>query len=352
MTEVGLFKTEITNDIPAKTLRMMHETMVRIRKFEEVVGELVSKNEIICPCHLYIGEEAVATGVCAALRKDDYVFSTHRSHGHYIAKGGDIKALMAELYCRATGCSKGRGGSMHLASPDVGLPGSSAIVAGTIPLAVGAALAFSLQKSDNVSVAFFGDGAANEGTFYESLNFASLMKLPVIFVCENNFYSTHMQVSACLADTDIYKKAEAFKMPGVRVDGNNIAEVFKVAKSAVEDARSGKGPTLIEGMTYRWRGHVGPSSDLDQGLRSKKELEYWMNRCPIKALEEFLLEHDFISEVEKNNICESIEKEIDEALVFAKESPYPDPDDKSFSDVFKTKPFSFRKRKAFTEKKR
>jgi len=144
LTEPGLFKAEITNDIPAKTLRMMYETMQRIRKFEERVAELVSKNEIICPCHLYIGEEAVATGVCAALRKDDYVFSTHRSHGHYIAKGGDIKALMAELYCRATGCSKGRGGSMHLASPDVGLPGSSAIVAGTIPLAVGAALAFSL----------------------------------------------------------------------------------------------------------------------------------------------------------------------------------------------------------------
>ena len=336
MTETGLFKAEITNDIPAKTLRMMYETMQRIRKFEERVAELVSKNEIICPCHLYIGEEAVATGVCAALRKDDYVFSTHRSHGHYIAKGGDIKALMAELYCRATGCSKGRGGSMHLASPDVGLPGSSAIVAGTIPLAVGAGLAFSLQKRNSVSVAFFGDGAANEGTFYESLNFAALKKLPVIFICENNFYSTHMHISACLADTDIHKKAEAFKMPGVRVDGNSIMEVFKVAKSAVEDARSGKGPALIECMTYRWRGHVGPSYDLDQGLRSKEELDYWMNRCPIKALEKFLLKQEFISESEKNKIYESIEEEIEEALVFAKESPYPNPDkNKLISDVFK-----------------
>ena len=335
MTEVGLFKTEITNDIPAKTLQAMYRTMLRIRKFEERVAELVSKKEIICPCHLYIGEEAVATGVCAALRKDDYVFSTHRSHGHYIAKGGDIKALMAELYCRATGCSKGRGGSMHLASPDVGLPGSSAIVAGTIPLAVGAALVFSLQKRDSVSVAFFGDGAANEGTFYESLNFASLKKLPVIFVCENNFYSTHMPVSSCLADTDIYKKAEAFNMPGVRVDGNNIMEVFNVAKKAIEDARSGKGPTLIECMTYRWRGHVGPSYDLNKGLRSKEELEYWLNRCPIKMLEEFLLKHSIMLESEKLWIYATIEKEIEEALVFAKESPYPDPDDESFSDVFK-----------------
>ena len=192
-----------------------------------------------------------------------------------------------------------------------------------------------MQKRDNVSVAFFGDGAANEGTFYESLNFASLKKLPVIFVCENNFYSTHMPIAACLADTDIYKKAEAFNIPGVRVDGNNIVEIFKVAKKAVEDARSGKGPTLIECMTYRWRGHVGPSYDLNTGLRSKEELDYWMNRCPIKALEEFLLKHDFVSESEKRNIYESIEEEIEEALVFAKESPYPDPDEKSFSDVFK-----------------
>ena len=324
-------------DIPTETLPAMYMTMLKIRKFEERVAELVFKKEIICPCHLYIGEEAVATGVCAALRKDDYVFSTHRSHGHYIAKGGDIKALMAELYCRATGCSKGRGGSMHLASPNVGLPGSSAIVAGTIPLAVGAALAFSLQKRDSVSVAFFGDGAANEGTFYESLNFASLKKLPVIFVCENNFYSTHMHISACLADTDISKKAEAFKIPGIRVDGNNIMEVFNVAKKAIEDARSGKGPGLIECMTYRWRGHVGPSYDLEKGLRSKEELDYWMNRCPIKVFEEFLLEHDFISEPEKNKICESIEKEIEKALLFAKDSPspYPDPDDNGTLSVFK-----------------
>ena len=325
-----------TTNISPETLRMMHVTMLRIRKFEERVAELVSKNEIICPCHLYIGEEAVATGVCAALRKEDYVFSTHRSHGHYIAKGGDIKALMAELYCRATGCSKGRGGSMHLASPDVGLPGSSAIVAGTIPLAVGVALAFSLQKRDGVSVAFFGDGATNEGVFYESLNIAALRKLPVIFVCENNLYSTHLPISACLADTDICKKAEAFGVPAIRVDGNNIAEVFKVAAGAVEDARSGKGPTLIECMTYRWRGHVGPGYDLNKGIRSKEELDYWMNRCPIKLFEELLFKHGILSESEKNKIYENIEEEIEEALIFAKESPFPDPnEDKVLRDVFK-----------------
>ena len=315
---------QLATDVSSVILRAMYVTMLRIRKFEERVAELVSQEEIICPCHLYIGEEAVATGICSALRRDDYVFSTHRSHGHYIAKGGDMKALMAELYGKVTGCSRGRGGSMHLASPDMGLPGSSAIVAGTIPLAVGAALAFSIQKNDSVSVAFFGDGAVSEGVWYESLNFASLKKLPVIFVCENNLYSTHMPVAACLAKTNIYKKAEAFNMPGVRVDGNDVIEIFKAATRAIEDAQHGKGPTLIECMTYRWRGHVGPSDDLDKGLRSKEELDYWIKRCPIKIFEEFLFKQGISSESERIKIYAGIEKEIDEAVTFAKQSPYPD----------------------------
>ena len=326
--------TKTVIDISSVTLRAMYLTMLKIRKFEERVAELVSQKEIICPCHLYIGQEAVATGVCPALRRDDYVFSTHRSHGHYIAKGGDIKALMAELYGRVTGCSRGRGGSMHLASPDVGLFGSSAIVAGTIPLAVGAALASFMQKRDAVSVAFFGDGAVSEGVWYESLNFASLKKLPVIFICENNLYSTHMPISACLAETNIYKKAEAFNIPGIRVNGNDVIEVFKEASKAIEDARHGKGPTLIECLTYRWRGHVGPSDDLDKGLRSKEELDYWMNRCPIKMFEEFLFKQDILSESEKIRIHAGIEKEIEEAVVFAKESPYPAPGE-LLNNVFK-----------------
>lgn len=327
---------ETATDIAPITLRSLYTTMLKIRRFEERVAELLyPEPEIICPVHLYIGQEAVATGVCANLRKDDYVFSTHRSHGHYIAKGGDTKALMAELYGKVTGCSKGRGGSMHLASPDVGLPGSSAIVAGTMPLAVGAALAFSLRGQDTVSVVFFGDGAASEGVFYESLNFASLKKLPVIFICENNLYSTHMPISACLADTCIFKKAEAFNMPGIKVDGNNVFEVFRAAKRAIEDARRGNGPTLIECMTYRWRGHVGPNFDLDKGLRAKEELDSWMNRCPIKALEEFLIEHDILSEPEKVQIIEGIDKEIEETIIFAKESPYPD-ENTLLDNVFKT----------------
>lgn len=322
-------------DILPVTLRSMYITMLRIRKFEEKIAELLLHGEIKCPTHLYIGEEAVATGICANLRQEDYVFSTHRSHGHYIAKGGDIRALMAEMYGKVTGCSKGRGGSMHLASPDVGLPGSSAIVAGTVPLAVGAALAFSIQGQNTVSVAFFGDGAVGEGVWYESLNFASLKKLPVVLVCENNLYSTHMPISACLADANIYQKAEIFNMPGVRVDGNNVVEAFKAAERAIENARHGNGPTLIECMTYRWRGHVGPNYDLDKGLRSKEELDYWMNRCPIKALEKLLLNHSIISKSEKIQIHKSIDKEIEEALIFAKESPYPD-ESELLNNVFKT----------------
>jgi len=329
-------KLEAATDISPITLRSLYTTMLRLRRFEERVAELLgSKPEIICPVHLYTGQEAVAVGVCANLRRDDYVFSTHRSHGHYIAKDGDIKALMAELYGRVTGCSKGRGGSMHLASPNVGLPGSSAIVAGTVPLAVGTALASSLKGQDTVSVAFFGDGAVDEGVFYESLNFASLKKLPVIFVCENNLYSTHMPISACLADTRIYKKAEAFNMPDLQIGGNNVIEVFKAAKQAIEDARGGNGPTLIECVTYRWRGHVGPNYDLDKGLRSKEELDSWMNRCPIEALEGFLLERDILSEPEKIQIYEGIDKEIEESVTFARESPFPD-ENELLDNVFKT----------------
>lgn len=326
---------EAGREIPVATLRAIHLSMLKIRRFEERVADLILQGEIICPTHLYIGQEGVAAGVCANLLKKDFVFSTHRSHGHFIAKGGGLKLLMAELYGKKTGCSRGRGGSMHLALSDIGLPGSSAIVAGTIPLAVGAALAFSIHKRGNVSVALFGDGAAGEGVFYESLNFASLKRLPVVFVCENNLYSTHMPTSACLADTAIYKKAEVFEMPGVRIDGNNVIEVFGSARKAIEDARQGKGPTLLECLTYRWRGHVGPNFDVDKGLRSQEELEYWMNKCPVKALEKLLLDHDIISESERIRIYEQIGQEIEEAVVFARQSPYPDQGE-LLMNVFKT----------------
>jgi len=320
--------------IHKQTLISMYKTMSRIRMVEEEIGDLVAKGEIICPCHLYIGQEAVATGVCASLNKDDYVFSTHRSHGHYLAKGGSIKLMMAELYGRATGCSKGRGGSMHLATPEIGLPGSSAMVGGTIPLAVGSALASSMQGINRVSIAFFGDGAVNEGVFYESLNFASLKKLPVIFICENNFYSTHMHISAIQADTEIFKKAGVFKITGLRINGNDIVEVFRAAKKAIDNARKGGGPTLLECITYRWRGHVGTNWDLDKPIRPKEEVMWWVDNCPLKRLEKFLTGENILSKSQMNEIAKDIQEEIEDAVKFAKESPYPSQSE-ILNDVFK-----------------
>jgi acetoin:2,6-dichlorophenolindophenol oxidoreductase subunit alpha len=327
-------KSPVVKNIPDSTLRRIYLTMVRIRRLEERIADLVSGGDIACPCHLYIGQEAVAAGVGAALKKEDWVLSTHRSHGHYLAKGGDMKTLMAELYGKSSGCSHGRGGSMHLASPDNGLPGSSAIVAGTIPLAVGAALAFVIRKQNNVSVAFFGDGAFGEGVLYESLNFAALKKLPVVFVCENNFYSTHMPIAASLAETSIYKKAAMFAMPGVKVNGNDAAAVFTAASEAVTRARRGLGPTLIECRTYRWRGHVGPNYDIDKGLRSKEELERWMRRCPIKLLEKRLLSRGVITAAGKKRLDEAAGREVEEALSYARRCPYPAPEEIT-SHVFK-----------------
>ncbi len=321
----NFMKSELPADNPAVPLLSLYAAMLRIRKTEEKLAELLSKpSEIVCPVHLYIGQEAVAVGVCANLGNNDYVFSTHRSHGHYIAKGGDLRKLMAEIYGKAAGCSGGRGGSMHLAESDIGLLGSSAIVAGSIPLAAGTALASQIRRQSNVSVAFFGDGATNEGVFYETLNIAVLKKLPVIFVCENNLYSTHLPISRCLGDTDIQKKAEAFGMPAFKLDGNNVIEIYNVSARAIEKARNSGGPSFIECMTYRWLGHVGPNDDINQGLRSQAELDYWKSRCPIKYIESLLLSQNTITVAGLQETHDNISKEVDEALSYARESPYPD----------------------------
>jgi len=321
------------NQISKEILTKMYQTMLLIRRFEERVGDLILKGKIKTPCHLYIGQEAVAAGVCSALNKEDYIFGNHRSHGHYIAKGGSLKELMAEIFCKKTGCSRGKGGSMHIVAPEEGLLGTPPIVAASIPIAAGAALSFQIKKEKRVAVVFFGDGAANEGVFYETLNFASLKKLPVIFVCENNFYATHMPISKILADTNIARKAEGFNMPGIQIDGNNVIEVYETAKKAIENARQGKGPVLIECLTYRWRGHVGPDDNI-QGthtdIRPREELDFWKTKCPIKRLKRILK----ISTPQKQKILKRIKKEIEEAVNFAKESPYPEEED-LLKDIFK-----------------
>jgi pyruvate dehydrogenase E1 component alpha subunit len=301
----------------------LYTRMVRIRVFEERTAEILEKNpgEIVCPVHLYVGQEAVAVGVCAALNDGDVVYSNHRSHGHYLAKGGDMKELAAELYCRQSGCSGGKGGSMHLCSPEKGFPGSSAIVAGTISTAVGSALAFKTMGTNNVAGTFFGDGAVNEGGFYEALNLAALRKLPVIFVCENNGFSTHMPIRSCLANTDIIAKAEAMGVPARRIDGNDVVTVNREAAAVVEDIRGGGGPRFLECMTYRWRGHVGPKFDLDKGLRNREELESWMEKGPIRRMENRLK----LSADEKSSIWKKVNEEVEDALESAKKGPVAEP---------------------------
>ena len=309
-----------------KFLINLYKTMLKIRICEESLVEPILEGKIKTPCHLYTGEEAIATGICASLRKEDYIFGNHRSHGHYIAKGGDLKELIAEIYCKESGCSKGRGGSMHLIAPKVGFLGSAPIVAGTISLAVGASLASKIRGEDRVTVSFFGDGASGEGVLQESLNFASLKKLPIIFVCENNLYSTHMPIKECRPNPYIYKLALPFGIKSFRIDGNDVLKVYEVGKKSVELCRKGMGPIFIECITYRLRGHVGPDDNI-QGIhtdiRPKQEIEIWRKKDPIKRFEKFLLKNKVLSKKNMEKIRKDIEKEVVEAHFFAINSPYP-----------------------------
>jgi acetoin:2,6-dichlorophenolindophenol oxidoreductase subunit alpha len=303
-------------------LKAMYVSMLRIRRTEEWVADLVVKGEIRCPCHLCIGQEAVAVGVCAVLRREDYVFGAHRSHGHYLAKGGDLKEMVAELFGKITGCAKGRGGSMHLVAPEVGILGTVPIVAATIPMAVGTALASRLRKDDRISVSFFGDGAVDEGTFHESMNLAAARILPVVFVCENNLYSSHLHLLERRAQDNIVQSAEAHGMPGICIDGNDAVEVYRAASAAVARARRGEGPTLIECRTYRWRGHVGPSDDLHLPVRREDEAEGWRRKDPVLRLMLLLLAQGLPSD-EVDAIAAQVEQEVKAAVEFARQSPYP-----------------------------
>jgi pyruvate dehydrogenase E1 component alpha subunit len=303
-------------------MREIYWTMLRIRHVEQRVAKLVEKGEIRCPCHLCIGQEAVAAGVCVNLRPDDYLFGAHRSHGHYLAKRGDLKKMMAELFGKVTGCARGRGGSMHLVAPEVGILGTVPIVAATIPMAVGTALSSKLRRDYRVSVSFFGDGAVDEGTFHESMNLAASRILPVVFVCENNLYAMGTRQSRIMAIEDISKRASGYGLEGVSVDGNDVLEVHSVVDHAVIRARMGNGPALIECKTYRLKGH----SRFDAATyRPKEEVEEWIKRDAIKRMRDRLLEEKIAKEEELKRIEDEVRQKVEEAAKFAKESPQPDP---------------------------
>ena len=311
-------------------LLKLYRTMLQIRLSEESLVEPIINGEVKCPVHLYTGQEAIATGVCAALSKLDYVFGNHRSHGHYLAKGGDMRALIAEIYGKETGCAQGRGGSMHVIDPKNGMMGAAPIVAGTIPLAVGSALASKIRNDGRISISFFGDGATGEGVLYESLNFASLQKLPIIFVCENNLYATHMPIRECRTSDSISEIGKPCNIISYRIDGNNVLEVYEASKKAVQQCKNNNGPVFMECLTYRSRGHVGPDDNI-QGehtdIRPEAEILEWKKKDPIIVFEKYLLNHDHFSKSELNSIEVDIDKEIEDAYIFTHNSLFPQPKD-------------------------
>ncbi|RJQ51832.1 MAG: thiamine pyrophosphate-dependent dehydrogenase E1 component subunit alpha [Nitrospiraceae bacterium] len=314
---------DIAKQATPEVLVSLMRQMLLIRRFEEKIIEVYADQDMKTPVHLYIGEEAIAAGVCAHLKKDDYLFTTHRSHGHCLAKGSAPEMLYAEFYGRSSGCSKGKGGSMHPVDPENGILGTTAIVGGGIPLAVGTALASRMKKDGRISVTFFGDGASEEGTFHESLNFASLKRLPVVFICENNSYATTSPISQRQPHDNIAKRAGGYDIPGITVDGNNVLEVYDAAREAVQRARAGLGPTLIECRTYRWKGHVGPDCDHEKGCRPMEDLNKWMKKCPVEMFKSFLIKKLFITEAGYTNMVEEIDREMDRSVKAARQSALP-----------------------------
>lgn len=312
-------------------LAEMYRSMLRIRRFEEKLSELYAGGMTHGSLHLYIGEEAVAVGICANLRKDDFVTSTHRGHGHCIAKGAPMDRLMAEFMGRRDGLCGGRGGSMHVFDLSVGILGTNGIVGAGIPIAVGAGLSARVRRTDQVTACFFGDGASNQGTFHEGINMAAVWKLPVIFVCENNLYQVWARECDVTSVKNIADRATGYGIPGIIVDGCDVTKVYEAGRAAVQRARDGSGPTLIECKTYRWHGHhEGDPPDL---VRSKEEIEEWKQKCPLKRLRATLVAAYGFSEERLRRIENEVTKEIAVAVKFAKESSFPSGEE-AVKDVF------------------
>jgi TPP-dependent pyruvate/acetoin dehydrogenase alpha subunit len=302
-------------------IESLYRDMLRIRRVEEAIAERYAAQEMRCPVHLSIGQEAVAVGVCTALNKSDGVFSSHRAHAHYLAKGGDLKAMLAEIYGKEEGCCKGVGGSMHMIDLEAGFLGAVPIVGATVPLAVGAAWAARLRGEDKVIAVFFGDGTFEEGAVFESINFAVLHKLPVLFICENNLYACYTRLSTRQADRSIHGVAEACGCNTMSVDGNDVLAVYEAARSAVSDLRNGSVPYFIECATYRIREHCGPNIDDELDYRPKDEVEEWKAACPVARLQGGLSfqSQDWLDDMERQ-----ITREIDEAFASAQAGELPE----------------------------
>lgn len=299
----------------------MYRKMLEIRLFEEKVFDLYGQNLVPGTIHLYAGEEAVAVGVCSNLNVDDYITSTHRGHGHCIAKGADLRRTMAEILGKKTGYCKGKGGSMHIADFAVGMLGATAVVGAGLPIAVGAGLSAKLRKTSQVVACFFGEGASNQGAFHESINMASVWALPVVFVCENNLYAMGTRQSRIMSVQNVADRASAYGIPGVMVDGNDVFVVYEAARTAVERARAGKGPTLIECKTYRHKGH----SRVDSGkYRPKEEVEEWLGKDPIKRFRQAMLGNGILTQTELEHVEKEVADEVADAVKFALDSPYPE----------------------------
>ena len=306
-----------------ETLLHMYRTMVAIRRFEETVRELYHRALMLGLSHLYLGEEAVATGACAALRKGDYITSTHRGHGHCLAKGGKLDRMLAEILGRATGYCKGKGGSMHIADVALGILGANGVVGGGFGIASGAGLSIKLRGRDQVVVCFFGDGSTNQGSFHETANISALWKLPVIYVCENNLYGLSTPIANAVAVKNLTDRALAYGMPAVSVDGNDVIAVYRAVADAAEKARAGQGPSFIECLTYRHSGHhVGDAGD-GKTYRTTEEMAAWKAKDPIPRFRAELLQWGVASEEDVRDIEQAVEQELERAIEFAKASPFP-----------------------------
>ena len=306
-----------------QTLKELHFKMVRIRRFEENAGRMMEDGKIPGALHLYVGEEAVAAGVMQHLSDEDQITSTHRGHGHLVAKGGEFKPMYAELFGRSTGYCGGKGGSMHISNMDLGMLGANGIVGGGPPIAVGAAFSNKFRKTRNVTVSFFGDGASNEGSVHEAANMAALYKLPCVFICENNGYGEYTAQANHQAIVDVADRAAGYGMPGVVVDGMDVMAVYEATGEAIKRARNGGGPALVECKTYRYYDHVGIRG-MGMNYRTDEEVEAWKKRDPIENFEKRLMQLGVMSQKQIQTVYDSVLEDIEEAIEFANESPFPD----------------------------